>query len=144
VTFKTIATWVLAIFMVLAGVNHFLAAGTYRAMVPDVLPWPWAIVYVSGVAEIAGGLGLMHPRTRRAAAWGIILLLLAVFPANINMAVNDLPLGDRDLPTWALWARLPLQAVLIAWAWWVSQTRPPALHGHAPDPADARPAARRL
>ena len=69
------------------------------------LPAHLALVYVSGVAEIAGGLGLILPRTRRAAAWGLVLLLLAVFPANVNMAVNHLPLGERALPTWALWGR---------------------------------------
>ena len=88
------------------------------AMVPDALPWHLALVYVSGVAEICGGLGLILPRTRRAAAWGLILLYLSVFPANVNMAVNHLPLGGEPVPTWALWARLPAQAVLIAWAWW--------------------------
>jgi uncharacterized membrane protein len=91
-------------------------------MTPDALPAPLALVYISGVAEILGGLGLILERTRKLAAWGLVALLLAVFPANVNMAVNDLPLGGRDLPAWALWARLPLQAVLIAWAWWY--TRP--------------------
>lgn len=107
----------LALFFVLAGSNHFLAPETYVAMMPSALPAPWALVYISGVAEILGGLGLLHPRTRRFAAWGLIALLVAVFPANLNMAINDLPLGKRDLPTWALWARLPLQLVLIAWCW---------------------------
>jgi uncharacterized membrane protein len=72
---------------------------------------------VSGVAEIAGGLGLLVPRTRRAAAWGLIALFIAVFPANVNMAVNELPLGTKTVPAWTLWARLPLQLVLIAWAY---------------------------
>jgi len=106
--------------MVAAGLNHFRVPATYEAMVPSVLPRADILVVVSGLAEIAGGLGLLHPRTRRLAAWGLIALLLAIFPANINMAVNHLPLGNEPVPTWALWARLPLQAVLIAWAWWVS------------------------
>jgi uncharacterized membrane protein len=119
---KTVAMYVLALFMVLAGLNHFLSPGPYIAMVPRELPSPRLLVVISGIAEILGGLGLLHPRTRRAAAWGLVLLLIAVFPANINMAVNHLPLGDKPVPTWALWARLPLQAVAIAWAFWF--TRP--------------------
>ena len=80
------------------------------------------LVQISGVAEMAGGLGLLLPQTRRAAAWGLVLLFIAVFPANLNMALNHLPLGTRPVPAWALWARLPLQAVFIAWSYWF--TRP--------------------
>jgi uncharacterized membrane protein len=119
---KTVLRWLLTVGMVGAGLNHFIKPDPYVAMMPDALPAHLALVYISGVAEILGGLGLILPRTRRLAAWGLVLLLLAIFPANINMAVNHLPLGDRPVPTWALWARLPLQAVLIAWAYWY--TRP--------------------
>lgn len=119
---KRILRWILAAFMVAAGINHFVNPDPYVAMMPRELPAALALVYVSGVAEIAGGLGLLHPRTRVLAAWGLVLLLVAVFPANLNMAVNQLPLGDDPVPSWALWARLPLQGVLIAWAWWM--TRP--------------------
>ena len=114
---KRVLRWLLAAFMTAAGVNHFVSPEPYVAMMPAVLPAPLALVYLSGVAEIAGGVGLVPRRTRRLAAWGLVALLVAVFPANINMAVNELPLGDRTVPTWALWARLPLQLVLIAWAW---------------------------
>lgn len=113
---RTISRWVLTIFMVGAGVNHFLSPEPYVGMMPAALPAPWALVYASGVAEILGGLGLILPATRRLAAWGLIALFLAVFPANLNMALNHLPLGTRELPSWALWARLPLQLALIAWA----------------------------
>lgn len=108
--------WLLAAFMTLAGLNHFLSPETYLGMMPAVLPAPLALVYISGVAEIAGGLGLLHRRTRTLAAWGLIALFIAVFPANLNMAINGLPLGERSVPLWALWARLPVQLVLIAWA----------------------------
>jgi uncharacterized membrane protein len=120
---RTFLLYGLAVFFVLAGANHFYSPEAYVAMVPDLLPAPRALVYISGVAEILGGLGVLHPRTRRYAAWGLIALLVAVFPANLNMAINDLPLGDRDLPAWALWARLPIQLLLIAWCWMF--TRPP-------------------
>jgi len=116
--------WLLTVGMVGAGLNHFVAADTYVAMMPSALPAHRALVYLSGIAEIAGGLGLILPATRRWAAWGLIALLVAVFPANVNMAINHLPLGERVVPTWALWARLPLQLVLIAWAWWYTRPEP--------------------
>jgi len=103
--------------MVAAGLNHFLSPAAYEAMVPSALPNPALLVQISGVFEILGGLGLILPATRRLAAWGLVALFLAVFPANINMAINHIPLGTTDLPTWALYGRLPLQLVLIAWAY---------------------------
>jgi uncharacterized membrane protein len=116
--------WLLAIFMVVAGLNHFLKPAVYVAMMPKVLPAHSALVLVSGIFEILGGLGLLLAATRRWAAWGLVALLIAVFPANLNMALHHLPLGTYQPPAWALWARLPLQGVLIAWAWWY--TRPSA------------------
>jgi uncharacterized membrane protein len=120
---KTIVRWVATIAMVVVGVKHFLNPAPFVGIVPAALPHKLALVYVSGVAEIAGGLGLILPATRRAAAWGLIALYVAVFPANINMAVNHLPLGADPVPQWLLWARLPLQIVFIAVAYWY--TRPP-------------------
>jgi len=119
---KPIFRWALTVFMVGAGANHFIDPAPYVGMMPDALPAHLELVYVSGVAEILGGLGLILPATRRLAAWGLILLYLAILPANINMAVNHLPLGKSELPSWALWGRLPLQVALIAWAFWF--TRP--------------------
>jgi uncharacterized membrane protein len=119
---KTVLRWLLTLFMVAAGVNHFVSPSDYVAIMPAALPAHLALVYISGVAEILGGLGLILPATRRLAAWGLVVLLVAIFPANVNMAVNQLPLGNSPAPAWVLWARLPLQAVLVAWAWWF--TRP--------------------
>lgn len=101
---------------VVAGVMHFVAPTTYMEMMPRRLPAHRELVYASGVAEIAGGVGLMHPGTRRWAGWWLIATLIAVFPANVNMALNrdryapHVPGGQR-----ALIARLPLQLVLMAW-----------------------------
>ena len=104
----------LAVFYLFAGTMHFVKPRAYRAIVPDWLPAKREIVYASGVAELAGGAGVLHPRTRRAAGWWLIATLLAIFPANVNMAVNA---GRfKAIPPWALWARLPVQALLIAWA----------------------------
>jgi uncharacterized membrane protein len=109
--------WVLAVVMVLAGVMHFRAPRGYARMMPKWLPAHGPLVLISGVAEVLGGLGLLVPQTQVLAAWGLIALFVAVFPANVNMAINKIPLGKTPLPTWVLWARLPLQLVFIAWAW---------------------------
>jgi uncharacterized membrane protein len=114
---RVIALWVLAIFFVLAGANHFLNPGPYLAMMPPYLPWPAGLVIVSGVAEIAGGLGILIPGMRRLAGWGLIALLVAVFPANVQVALHGW--SGEQIPQWLLWARLPLQPILIAWVYWV-------------------------
>ena len=94
---------------------HFVVPRTYESIVPERLPSPRALVYASGVAEIAGGAGVMLPRTRRFASVWSAATLVAVFPANVNMALNanryKVPGGAV-----ALWLRLPLQALLIRWA----------------------------
>jgi uncharacterized membrane protein len=116
---KTRLRFLLAGIMVTAGVLHFATPTSFARIVPSYLPSPLALVYVSGLFEILGGLGLLVVATRRWAAWGLIALYFAVFPANVNMALHRI---GFDGPAWVLWARLPLQAVLIAWAWWF--TRP--------------------
>jgi uncharacterized membrane protein len=114
----------LALIMTGIGILHFTSPEPFVRVVPAALPAPLALVYLSGIAEIAGGVGLMIPPLRRAAGIGLIALYVAVFPANVNMAVNNLPLGNVLVPTWALWARLPFQIVLIAWAYWVAVAKP--------------------
>ncbi len=108
--------------MVVMGTLHFVSPEPFVAIMPAILPAPLLLVYVSGVFEILGGFGLAPVRTRRMAAWGLIALFVAIFPANVNMAVNQLAIGGHVTPPWVLWARLPLQAVLIWWAW--RYTRP--------------------
>jgi uncharacterized membrane protein len=106
----------LASLMVGMGVLHFAFPDPFVRMVPEALPTPRLLVLVSGVFEVLGGAGLLVPRARRAASIGLVLLYLAVFPANVHMALHPAGFG---VPGWALWARLPLQAVFIAWALWV-------------------------
>jgi len=118
---KTILRWVLTVVMVIAGVNHFYNPAPYLGMMPHALPAHGLLVQFSGVAEVLGGLGLILPQTRRLTAWCLIALFVAIFPANLNMALNHLPLGDKPVAQWALWARLPLQMVLIAWAYWFTK-----------------------
>ncbi|HEY4121686.1 MAG TPA: DoxX family membrane protein [Byssovorax sp.] len=118
--------YVMAVAMIGVGVDHFVNAAPFASIVPKALPAPLALVYISGAAEILGGVGLLIERTRRAAGIGLIALYVAVFPANVNMAVNHLPLGDTVVPPALAWARLPLQAVFIALAYWVAVRREPA------------------
>ena len=101
--------------MVAAGVNHFVNPDFYLKIIPAVLPAPRALVYISGVAEIIGALGTMHPRTRRAAGWFLIATLVVVYPANVYMALE--PDRFSSIPQWALWARLPLQFLFVYWVW---------------------------
>lgn len=116
--FKQVWRTVLAVLFVAAGVLHFVSPGFYARIVPPFVPWSLGAVYISGLAEIIGGLGLLVSRTRGLAGVWLIALLIAVFPANIYMALTP----DRfGLAAWVLYARLPLQFVLIAWAWWCSR-----------------------
>lgn len=110
----------MGVLYITAGVCHFAFTRTCVSIVPDYLPAHRELVLISGAAEVAGGLGLLIPQTRRSAAWGIILLLIAVFPANLWMAQH--PNRFPNIPAWVLWLRLPLQLALIGWAW--SYTRP--------------------
>ena len=106
----------LAAFFVAAGSLHFLKPRIYEAIVPDALKeHRREVVFASGVAELAGGAGVLHPRTRRAAGWWLIATLVAIFPANVHMAVHAE--RYRQFPRWALYARLPLQGVCIAWVY---------------------------
>ena len=112
---------ILALLFILSGIVHLVSPQLYLRIVPPYLPAHLPIVYISGVAEILGALGLILPQTRRLAAWGLVALYIAVFPANLNMALNDLPLGTTHVASWMLWARLPLQLVLIVWAFWYAR-----------------------
>jgi uncharacterized membrane protein len=108
-----------ALAMIGVGVDHFIAPDFFVKIVPRVLPAPLVLVWVSGFFEALGGVGLLIPRTRRAAGIGLVLLYIAVFPANINMCVH--PELGGSIPLWALWLRLPFQLVFIALALWVSR-----------------------
>jgi len=101
-----------------AGLLHFLKPRPYEAIVPEALPARRELVYLSGLAEMAGGAGVLADRTARGAGWWLIATMLAVFPANVNMAV-DAERFDK-VPEPLLWARLPLQAAIIYWIWRVA------------------------
>ncbi len=112
----------MTISMVTMGVLHFVADDVFVHIIPPGLPWPYGLVWISGLFEIALGLGLIPRDTRRLAGWGLVALFIAVFPANIYMALANAHVPGHDpLPPALLWARLPLQFLFIAWALWVSK-----------------------
>ena len=105
----------LAVLFTAAGLTHFAAPQFFDRIVPPALPLSArTATLISGAAEVAGGLGLLHPATRPAARWGLLALLLAVFPANIYMAQDPQKFG---VSAWVTWARLPLQPVLMWLVW---------------------------
>ena len=121
--------WLLAAFFTADGINHFRAPAMYLGMIPAWLPWPAALSAIAGASEILGGLGILVPRLRIAAGWGLAALLVAVFPANLHVALLGRMPGFAFSPL-TLWLRLPLQAVLIAWVYVAAITpdRQPGRH----------------
>ena len=119
-TLRAVSLVLLAAAFVGAGVLHLVRPQFFEAIVPPALPSPRALVLISGVAEILGGIGLLVPALRPWAGWGLAALLVAVFPANLYMAQEWERF--RAVPRWALMARLPLQLVLIAWVLWAADS----------------------
>lgn len=109
--------YILAIGFIIMGILHFITSGGFLKIMPPILPFHRALVYLSGLFEILGGGGLLFKSTRKIAGWGLIALLIAVFPANIFMALKNIQPDLLKLPVWILWARLPLQPVLV-WVVW--------------------------
>jgi uncharacterized membrane protein len=120
---KLVLKWLLGILFIFAGLNHFRVAELlYVKIMPPYLPWHLELVYLSGVVETALGVLLLVRKFTILAAWGLIALLIAVFPANIHMALHAelFPVFDPAV----LWLRLPLQGVIIAWAYWFTRKTP--------------------
>ncbi len=124
---KTVLLWVMSAAYVLAGFNHLMNPDFYVNIMPPRLPEPELLNVVSGLVEIVLGVFLLEPRTRVYAAWGIIALLIAVFPANLHVAMNNVDPSTGEVGAGAgavNYVRLPFQALFIVWAWWY--TRPEA------------------
>ena len=116
---KTISIIVMSLFYIMAGTNHFINPDWYVRIVPPILPFKTAIVYISGILEIILGSLLIFPKTRFIAGWGLIILLVAVYPANIYVALTN---GEAmDITPLIAWGRLPFQFVLIGLAYWHSK-----------------------
>jgi uncharacterized membrane protein len=113
----------LSIFFMVAGTLHFLFPQPYLRIMPAFLPWPRALVAISGAGEIVGGAGLLLKAFRRTAAYGLTFLLVTVFPANVYMAVAHVPFPGLLGESWVQWLRLPLQVPLILWAWYYTKDR---------------------
>lgn len=111
---RNLSLYLQAFIYIAAGLNHFINPKGYLAIMPPYMPAHNLLVIVSGVAEVVLGVGLLFPATRSLSAWGLILLLIAVFPANVYMAMGS---QFQTLPAWLRWGRLPLQGVLIWWAY---------------------------
>ncbi len=133
---RRVLRWIAAVVFIAAGLNHFRNPAFYASIVPPGFPSPRLLVLLSGIFEIAGGAGLVIRPLRRAAGWGLILLLVAVFPANVYMAMHP---RRFSIAEWLLWLRLPLQALLIAWVWWVALARrQPRVSRAIPPPTQGR------
>lgn len=116
---------IFALLFIVGGLLHFFATASYMRIMPPYLPAHRELVYISGVVEAALGVLLLIPRTQKLAAWALIPTLLAIFPANVYAAVtasSDQP-AMPGVPVWAAWLRLPLQAVLIGWAYYYTTRR---------------------
>jgi len=113
---RKISTALLALFFVSVGVLHFLKPGEFVRAMPPYIPYHLEMVYISGVFEILGGIGVMIPKVRKAAGYGLLALLIAVFPANIHMALHD----ERfpAIPPMVLWVRLIFQPIFMTWVWY--------------------------
>lgn len=111
---KTIGLYLQAIAYIAAGINHFVKPNFYLAIMPPYISAHGPLVFWSGVAEVVLGAGLLFPATRSYAAWGLILLLIAVFPANVYMATSE---RFAEMSAWIRWGRLPIQGLLIWWAY---------------------------
>ncbi len=118
--YKLLSRLVLCIFFIGAGILHFAIAPMYVKIMPPYLPAHLELVYISGVFEILGGIGIIIPFLQIPAGYGLVALMVAVFPANLNMVVNYEQIG-LDFPLILLWLRLPLQGLLIYWIWWATE-----------------------
>ena len=116
---RAVARVLLGLFFVASGVNHFVHFAFYVRIVPSYLPEHAALVEISGICECLGGIGALISPLRRLAAAGLVALLIAVFPANVDMALHAGRYSDIA-PGWALYVRLPVQLALIAWVWWAA------------------------
>jgi uncharacterized membrane protein len=114
---KQFLIYPMSLLYVVAGANHFIKPEFYKQLMPTYLPYHYEIIFISGVFEVALGLGLIFMKTRRTSAWGIVALLIAVYPANIYMWMNNVQIDGHATPALFHYIRLPMQFVLLYWAY---------------------------
>ena len=114
---------------ILASIPHFTSPERYLPMMPPFVPAPEAMIVVSGVAELIGGVGMLIPRTARIASWWLALLLLAIFPANVYVAIRGVNAAGLPSSPWYTWSRLPFQALFVWWVLYAGREAPRAPHG---------------
>lgn len=117
---KNILRWLATLFFVVAGLLHFIIPEFYLAMMPPFLPFQQFLIIFSGIAEVAGAIGIQIPRLRKLAGIGLIVLLVGIFPANIYVAVANPIIPNLEYSVSSMWLRLLLQPIFIVWVWWVS------------------------
>jgi uncharacterized membrane protein len=103
------------VLFIFVGILHFAKTPAFLRIMPPQIPFPLELVYLSGIVEIAGGLGLLWKSTRGISIKVLLALLVAVYPANIHMAMS--PDKFPEIPIWMLYARLPLQPFIALWVW---------------------------
>lgn len=118
---KTNLRMMLSIGMVIIGAMHFIHPEPFARIVPDWLPYPFAFVYGSGLIEIIAGAGLFFPSVSQISAWTLILLFICVFPANWYQATHNIPVSGLPHDPPLIWLRIPMQALLISWAYWLTR-----------------------
>ena len=119
--YKPFLRVILAIAMVVIGAIHFTNPEPFVKIVPDYLPDHLVLVYLSGFFEVLGGAGLLVPQVSHTAAWVLVILYIAVFPANLYQALNNIPVAALPHDPPLIWLRFPFQALLVAWAWWFTR-----------------------
>ena len=119
--YKIVFQFVLAVAMLVVGALHFTSPEPFVRIVPAYLPYPGSLVYISGFVEVLAGAGLLVPQLSQAAAWVLVVLYIAVFPANLNQALNNIAIAGLPHDPPLIWLRLPFQVFLVTWAWWLTR-----------------------
>lgn len=120
-TLKSVARFILAIGMIVVGLQHFVLPEGFAKIIPEFIPFPFTLVYLSGFLETIAGIGLLIPQFSCQSAWTLVILYITVFPANLNQAINNIPVDALPHNPPLIWLRLPFQLFLVSWAGWFTR-----------------------
>ena len=118
---KTVSRVILAIALLIIGTLHFIYPQELEKVLPEYLPYHFPLVYIGGILEILAGIGLLIPHLTYATAWFLVLLFIVIFPGNWHQAVNNIDVAGFPHDPPLIWLRFPMQALLVAWAWWLTR-----------------------